>query len=430
MAAMQDDGAPPGGPARLSADGRIPATHAGSLPRPPALLAALRAARNGEPGARAAFAGRLRREVAAIVRRQVETGIDMVGDGELGKASYADYVTDRLSGFGGAARKRRSARDLQDYPRYGRRLVETGGTTPAVAVQACIGPVAPADGSPLAADLENFRLATAAAAPAAAFLTAASPGVIAIFLENQHYPTHDAYVAALAEAMRPEYEAIAAAGFVLQIDSPDLAMGRHLMFKDEDEAGFLRAAAMQAEAIDAATANIPPERMRLHLCWGNYQGPHHCDIPLERILDIAYRARPAMLSVEGANPRHEFEWAVFRERPLPDDKILIPGVVDSTSNFIEHPETVAQRLCRYANVVGRERVIAGTDCGFSTFAALPNVDPDIAWAKLGALAEGAARASDRLRPPPKRSPQTTRRYRGLPKSTRFPGAPAPSPARA
>ncbi len=391
------------GLAELLGGGRIPTTHAGSLPRPPELLAALRAARGGDPGARAAFAERLRGDVAAIVRRQVETGIDMVGDGELGKPGYADYVTDRLSGFGGAARARRSARDLQDYPRYGRRLVEIGGTTPAVATRACTGPVAPADGSFLAADLENFRLATAAAAPAGAFLTAASPGVIAIFLENRHYPTHDAYVAALAEAMRPEYEAIAAAGFVLQIDSPDLAMGRHLMFKDAGEAAFLRAAAMQVEALNGATANIPPERMRLHLCWGNYQGPHHHDIPLERILDIAYRARPAMLSVEGANPRHEFEWAVFRDRPLPDGKVLIPGVVDSTSNFIEHPETVAQRICRYAGAVGRERVIAGTDCGFATFAALPNVDPDIAWAKLAALVEGAARASDRLRPQSRRN---------------------------
>ena len=376
--------------------GRIPTTHAGSLPRSAELLELLAARQAGRAGAADAFAARVRDEVAAVVQRQVDAGIDMVGDGELSKASYSSYVTERLSGFGGEARARRSARDLQDYPRYGRRLVETGGTVPAVATRACVAPVAPADRAPLDADLDNFRRAVERAKPPAAFLSAASPGVIAIFLENRHYSGHDAYVAALADAMRDEYEAIVDAGFVLQIDAPDLAMGRHLMFKDADEAAFRRAAAMQVEAINHATANIAPERMRLHLCWGNYQGPHHCDIPLERILDIVLKARPALISLEGANPRHEFEWTVFRDVPLPDDKALIPGVIDSTSNFIEHPETVAQRICRYAGVVGRERVIAGSDCGFSTFAGLPNVDPDIAWAKIDALAEGAARASDAL----------------------------------
>ena len=377
--------------------GRIPTTHAGSLPRSAELLELLAARQAGRAGAREAFEARVREEVASVVQRQVDAGIDMVGDGELGKASYSSYVTERLSGFGGEARSRRSARDLQDYPRYGRRLVEAGGTVPAVATQACIAPVAPADRAPLEADLENFRRAVERARPAAAFLTAASPGVIAIFLENRHYPSHDAYVAALADAMRDEYEAIVDAGFILQIDAPDLAMGRHLMFKDEDEAAFRRAAAMQVEAIGHATANIAPERMRLHLCWGNYQGPHHRDIALERILDIVLRARPAMISVEGANPRHEFEWTAFRDAPLPDDKALIPGVIDSTSNFIEHPETVSQRILRYAGVVGGDRVIAGSDCGFSTFAGLPNVDPDIAWAKIGSLVEGAARATDALR---------------------------------
>ena len=243
------------------------------------LLALREDAEAGRAGARAALESRTREAVAEAVRRQVEIGVDMANDGEMGKASYSAYVADRLSGFGGAARRRRSAQDLRDFPRYGRRLVEIGGTTPAVARLACIGPVAPADRRPLRAELEDFRRAVDAARPAAAFLTAASPGTIAIFMENQHYPSHDAYVAALADAMREEYEAIAAAGFVLQIDAPDLAMGRHLMFKDSDEAGFLAAAAMQVEAINHATANIPPERMRLHLCWGNYQGPHHRDIP-------------------------------------------------------------------------------------------------------------------------------------------------------
>lgn len=385
-----------GDPVPLLGQGRVPTTHTGSLPRPPDLLALREDAEAGRPGARAALESRTREAVEDVVRRQVEIGVDMANDGEMGKASYSAYVADRLSGFGGAARRRRSAQDLRDFPRYGRRLVEIGGTTPAVAQLACVGPVAPADRRPLRAELENFRRAVDAARPAAAFLTAASPGTIAIFMENQHYPNHDAYVAALADAMREEYEAIAAAGFVLQIDAPDLAMGRHLMFKDSDEAGFLAAAAMQVEAINHATANIPPERMRLHLCWGNYQGPHHRDIPLARIVDIVFRARPALISVEGANPRHEFEWTVLRDSPLPGDKALIPGVVDSTSNFIEHPETVAQRILRYAEVVGRDRVMAGSDCGFATFAALPNVDPDIAWAKIESLVEGAARASDAL----------------------------------
>lgn len=385
-----------GGGVPLLGQGRVPTTHAGSLPRPPDLLALREDAEAGQAGARAALESRTREAVAEAVRRQVEIGVDMANDGEMGKASYSAYVADRLSGFGGAARRRRSAQDLRDFPRYGRRLVEIGGTTPAVARLACVGPVAPADRRPLRAELEDFRRAVDAACPAAAFLTAASPGTIAIFMENQHYPSHDAYVAALADAMREEYEAIAAAGFVLQIDAPDLAMGRHLMFEDSDEAGFLAAAAMQVEAINHATANIPPERMRLHLCWGNYQGPHHRDIPLARIVDIVFQARPALISVEGANPRHEFEWTVLRDSPLPGDKALIPGVIDSTSNFIEHPETVAQRILRYAGVVGRDRVMAGSDCGFATFAALPNVDPDIAWAKLESLVEGAARASDAL----------------------------------
>ena len=315
----------------------------------------------------------------------------------MGKASYSAYVADRLSGFGGAARRRRSAQDLRDFPRYGRRLVEIGGTTPAVARLACIGPVAPADRRPLRAELEDFRRAVDAARPAAAFLTAASPGTIAIFMENQHYPSHDAYVAALADAMREEYEAIAAAGFVLQIDAPDLAMGRHLMFKDSDEAGFLAAAAMQVEAINHATANIPPERMRLHLCWGNYQGPHHRDIPLARIVDIVFQARPALISVEGANPAPRVRMdraprlAAARRQGVDPRRHRLHVELHRASGDrrAAHPPLRRRRRPRPRD--GRLRLRLR-----DLRRASPNVDPDIAWAKLESLVEGAARASDAL----------------------------------
>ena len=380
---------------KLSSD-RILTTHVGSLPRSAELVDVMVAKREGRDYDQAAFDVRVREDVAAIVRKQVETGIDVVSDGELSKISYATYVAERFTGFGGTAKGRRSAKDLREYRAYGRRLVETGGTIPSVGYAACDGPVELADKAFLEADLANFRQAVDAAAPVEAFLNAASPGVIAIFIENQHYPSHEAYVQAVAEAMRVEYEAIVEAGFLLQIDSPDLAMGRHILFGDDDEATFRRNAQIQVEALNHATANIAPEKMRLHLCWGNYQGPHHCDIPLANIIDIVLQARPAAISMEGANPRHSYEWVVFRDNKLPDDKLLLPGVIDSTSNFIEHPETVAQRICRYADVVGRERVIASSDCGFSTFAGFPQVDPEIAWAKMGSLVEGAARASDIL----------------------------------
>jgi len=379
---------------QLSRD-RILTTHVGSLPRPESLRETLMAREAGEAPDQAAFDAAVRTAVADVVRRQVETGIDVVSDGEMSKISYATYVKDRYAGFGGEGR-RKGAADLMDYREFARHLVKIGGTIPSASGPVCLGPITPKDKAPLLADLANFKAAIAATPPLEAFMNAASPGVVSVFLENRHYPNHEAYLEALAAVLKEEYEAIVGAGFLLQIDCPDLAMGRHLAFADKSEDEFRRLAAQHIEVLNAATAGIAPEAMRLHLCWGNYEGPHHHDIGLGRIVDIVVGARPMALSIEGSNPRHEHEWEVFAETPLPDDKVLLPGVIDSTSNFIEHPRLVAQRIERYAGVVGRERVIASADCGFATFAGYPNVFPDIAWAKLAALVEGAGIASRKL----------------------------------
>ncbi|MBM3517228.1 MAG: cobalamin-independent methionine synthase II family protein [Alphaproteobacteria bacterium] len=379
---------------RLSTD-RILTTHVGSLPRPDDLVALLYAKDNGEPYDEAALAAGVRRAVDDVVDQQVEAGIDVVSDGEMAKIGYSTYLKDRLTGFGGEG-GRRVPKDLQDYPEYSKFLVKTRGVPVGLKRPLCQGPVAVKDNRPLEIDLANLRAAVERHRPAESFMNAASPGVVAVFMRNAYYPTHDAYLAALAEVMRLEYESIVAAGFVLQIDAPDMAMGRHILWQDESDESFRRIAAQQIEALNAATGGIAPERMRMHVCWGNYQGPHHCDIPFARIADIVFRARPQALVIEGANPRHEHEWEVYRTAKLPDDKVIIPGVIDSTSNFIEHPELIAQRIRRYADVVGRERVIAGADCGFSTFAGFPQVTPRIAWAKLRSLAEGARLASQQL----------------------------------
>ncbi|MBM3490808.1 MAG: cobalamin-independent methionine synthase II family protein [Alphaproteobacteria bacterium] len=375
---------------------RILTSHVGSLPRPDYLKPLILAKEDGKPVDGAAFDTAVARAVDELVVRQVAIGIDVVSDGEASKASYSTYIKDRLSGFGGPPGKGHAAKDLLEFIDYARWLVSIGGTVRRATGPTCNGPIAAGDGAPLRKDLANFARARAASRPLDAFLTAASPGVAAVFLANAYYPSHSAYLAALAEALRPEYEAIVAAGFVLQLDCPDLAMGRHLMFKALDTEAFRRQAAEHVEVLNAATAGIPPDRLRLHLCWGNYQGPHHHDIALEDILDIVLGSRAQALSIEGANPRHEHEWEVFLKHKLPEDRIVVPGVIDSVSNFIEHPRLVAQRICRYAELVGRERVIAGTDCGFATFAEQPGVHPDIAWAKLSALVEGAAIASERL----------------------------------
>jgi 5-methyltetrahydropteroyltriglutamate--homocysteine methyltransferase len=361
---------------------RILTTHTGSLPRPDWLTA-------DAPGPDVA------RAVAEVVGQQRSAGIDVVSDGEAGKASYATYVTDRLTGFGAvddAPFLGRGRPDLADFPGYARRLSQqvSGGSIDERPV--CVGDVRYTGRAALDAELENLRRATEGTT-ADVFCTAASPGVIARFLPNRHYPSETEYLAALAEAMKEEYDAIVAAAFILQLDCPDLTAGW------DPRTGDLKAQrAMVAErlaVLDHATRDIPGDRMRLHLCWGNYEGPHHLDLPLEAIIDLVLAARPDGVSFEGANPRHEHEWAVFAGRRLPDETVLIPGVIDSTTNFIEHPELIAQRICRYAEVVGAERVLAGTDCGFATFAGLSQVDPGIAWAKLAALSEGARLASER-----------------------------------
>jgi 5-methyltetrahydropteroyltriglutamate--homocysteine methyltransferase len=375
---------------------RILTTHVGSLPRPEPLIALLYAKERGEEFDADALAGAIAGAVGDIVARQIETGLDIVGDGEMGKVSYATYLKDRLNGFGGRSEKGPAARDLLDYLDYAYRLVKAGGTEKTLAGAACDGPLSVRDDGALSRDLVNFAAARAEAAPLEGFLTACSPGVVSIFLQNQYYPSHRDYLEALGAILRDEYEAIVASGALLQIDCPDLAMGRHLVHADKTTEDFRKVAALHIEVLNEAVAAIPPERMRLHLCWGNYEGPHHHDVALADIVDLVFGARPQAISFEAANPRHAHEWEVFEGRKLPDDKIIVPGVIDSTSNFIEHPRLVAQRIERFAGLVGRERVIAGADCGFATFAQRPSVDPEIAWAKLAALVEGASLASARL----------------------------------
>jgi 5-methyltetrahydropteroyltriglutamate--homocysteine methyltransferase len=371
---------------------RILTTHTGSLPRPPDLTAMLEALDGGGAFDEAAFEARVRRAVAEIVRRQVEAGVDVVNDGEQGKVGYSTYVRHRLTGFGGQSAVPSRA-DWADFPEAAARAERRS----AVARPSCNGPIDWRERTAVDKDVANLRAALDGSRPAEAFMTAASPGVIAHFLRNDHYPSREAYLARLVDVMKEEYDAIVRAGFVLQIDCPDLAMGRHLAFPTLSNAEFVKIAEANVEALNHALRDLPPDRMRLHLCWGNYEGPHHRDIPLREIIRVVLKARPQGLSFEGSNPRHEHEWVVFREVKLPDDKVIIPGVLDSTTNFIEHPELVAQRLVRYAEVVGRDRVIAGTDCGFATFGrSTLLVEPEITWAKFASMAEGARLASAQL----------------------------------
>ena len=337
---------------------RILTTHTGSLPRPMDLARILEAKDAGEVVDDATLAQQARNAVAEAVRKQVEAGIDVISDGEQGKVGYSTYPRHRLTGFGGTSSAPARA-DWADFPEAARKY----GQSATVYRPACNAPMDWADPDAYKSDITNFQSAVATANPTEAFMTAASPGVIALFLGNEHYPTHEAYVGRLAELMKDEYEAIVEAGFLLQLDCPDFAMGRHMKFAHLTNQEFLRIADASLEALNHATQNIPADRMRLHLCWGNYEGPHHRDIPLDSVLPVALRARPQAISFEGANPRHEHEWAVFQEIKLPEDKVIIPGIVDSTTNFIEHPRLVAQRIERYARMVGRERVIAGSDCG-------------------------------------------------------------------
>ena len=364
-------------------------THTGSLPRPPELTEALRRRDHGQAGENG-LDDQVRDAVADVVRRQAASRVSVVNDGEAGKIGYSTYVKERLDGFGGEGGLIGLPADLTEFPEYTQRVM--GGID--FAMPACVGPVAYRDLDAVRADIANLKAALDGADVEDAFLSAASPGVIAVFLQNQHYGSHEEYVAALADEMKKEYDEIHQAGIVLQIDCPDLAMTRQMV--DESLEDFRTRARTNVEALNHATRDIPPDDMRMLLCWGNYEGPHHHDVALRDIIDIVFEARPAAISFEAANPRHEHEWTVFEDVKLPEGKVLIPGVLDSTTNYIEHPDLIAQRLVRYGKLVGPENVMAGSDCGFATFANLLTVDPGITWAKLAAMADGAERASKEL----------------------------------
>jgi 5-methyltetrahydropteroyltriglutamate--homocysteine methyltransferase len=371
----------------------IETTHVGSLPRGPELTPLLLARDHGEPYDAAEFDRVVQAAVVDGVQRQIEAGVTIVSDGELGKVGYSTYIIERLEGFGGHS-ERKPALDLAALPELRAKLAAIMGSQEFTRAS-CIAPVRLRTLEPLQDDIRRFTKALAGT-NVRAFLNSASPGLITAFQPNAHYPDHEAYLADLVTAMRPEYEAIHAAGFELQLDCPDLAMSRHTGYQDVSEAEFLKVAEANVEALNAATANIPPDRMRMHVCWGNYEGPHDHDIPLERILPIILKARPATILFEAANPRHEHEWIVWRDAKLPGDKILAPGLIDTCSNYVEHPELIAQRIERFAAIVGPDRVIASTDCGFGTFAGYGKIDPAVAWKKLRALREGADLAAARL----------------------------------
>jgi 5-methyltetrahydropteroyltriglutamate--homocysteine methyltransferase len=376
---------------------RILTTHVGSLPRPQDVTEVVFAQERGETVDPARFDAVMAAAVDEAVRLQVEAGIDMISDGETSKISYATYIKDRITGFDGDS-PRAPPKDLEDYPSFLQRQAKGGGT-PTYRRPKCVGEIAVKTMDPLQADLARLRAAMDRHPPAAGgFMNAASPGVIALFQPNEHYPDQDSYLEALAEAMRQEYETIVAAGLILQLDSPDLGLGRHMMYKDRSDEEYLQLIHGHVEALNHALRNVPADRVRMHVCWGNYEGPHHCDVEMGVILPTLMKAKPAGLLFETSNPRHQHDWNYFSEfrAHIPEDKILIPGVIDSTTNFIEHPQVVAERIERFANIIGRDRVIAGTDCGFSTFAGFGVVDPNIVWAKLKALSDGAAIASERL----------------------------------
>ncbi len=374
---------------------RILTTHVGSLPRPQDVVDVVFADDRGEHVDPERFERVIGDAVADRVRHQVDAGIDLVSDGEMSKIGYATYIRHRLSGFEVGDVPRATPADLDAYPRFRDRLAQAGGSARYLR-PICRGPITYEHPEPLQRDLAHLKAATDGQPVAGAFMNAPSPGIIALFQPNEYYDTLDDYLDAIGEAMKHEYEAIVAAGVQLQIDAPDLAMGRHIMYRDRSDAEFVRSAERHVEAINRALREIPADRVRLHICWGNYEGPHHLDIDLPKIVDVILRAKPATLLFEAANPRHAHDWATWRDAAIPDDKVLAPGVLDSTTNYIEHPELVAQRLLTYAEIVGPERVIAGTDCGFGTWAGFGAIDPDICWAKMRSLAEGAQIAGARV----------------------------------
>ena len=379
----------------LRSNDRILTTHVGSLPRSQAVTDVL-FAREGNGTMPANPDKVIRDAVIDIVRKQVEVGVDIVSDGEMGKISYATYIKDRLSGFDGDT-PREPGQDLVEHPRLLEKLAKLGSTAKYRRPK-CVAEIKVKDLGPMNEDIANFNAAIAAAKPKEAFINTASPGTIALFQPNDFYKTQDAYLEAVAEGMRAEYEGLTKAGLLIQIDAPDMAMGRHTMYRDRTENDFVSLAARHIEVLNHALRNVPADRIRMHVCWGNYEGPHTHDVPMEKLLPVVMKAKPQAILFEAANPRHAHEWKVFRDlkSQVPDDKILVPGVLSTTTNYVEHPELVAERLENLASVVGRERVIAGTDCGFGTFAGFGPVDPDIVWLKLKSLVDGAALASKRL----------------------------------
>ncbi len=370
---------------------RFLTTHTGSLPRPEDLVRMMYAREEGVPVDNAALAARIRSAVEESVHKQAGAGVDIVNDGEMSKPSYATYVKDRLAGFGGSGNTF-VYQDLVEFPNLAKRVFGDPGRSRRK-TPACNAPISVRDPQAVRADVDNLKAAAAQVKTEEMFMSAASPGVIGLFFRNDHYRGEEEYLFAIAEAMRHEYETVAKSGVVLQIDCPDLAMGRHIQYANLSLEDFRKKARLHVEALNHALANIAPEQLRMHVCWGNYEGPHHCDVPLEHIIDIVLTARPSAISFEAANPRHAHEWKVFETVKLPEGKVLIPGVIESKTNFIEHPELVAQRIGRYAKLAGRENVIAGSDCGYGTWVGQAAVDADVVWAKLAAMAEGARIAS-------------------------------------
>jgi 5-methyltetrahydropteroyltriglutamate--homocysteine methyltransferase len=366
---------------------RFLTTHAGSLPRPDDLIRIMYAKEEGVPVDPKPLADHIKSAVAEVVKKQAEAGVDLINDGEMSKPSYATYIKDRLDGFGGTGNTF-VYQDLAEFPRLERKVFGDPGRSRRK-TPACNGPISVRDKVSPQTDADNLNAGLSAVKAVGGFMSAASPGVVSLFFRNDYYKDFETYIYAIADAMRNEYETVAKAGFVLQIDCPDLGMGRHIQYADLSLPEFRKRAALHVEALNHAVADIPSEQLRMHVCWGNYEGPHHRDVPLADIIDIVFKAKPCAISFEAANPRHAHEWTLFERVKLPDGKVLIPGVIESKANFIEHPELIAQRIGRYAKLVGRENVIAGSDCGYGTWVGQAAVDPDVVFAKLAAMAEGA-----------------------------------------
>lgn len=371
---------------------KILTTHVGSLPRTQEVVDFIFAREKEQPYDQAAFDACMTSAVFETVRRQVEAGVDIVSDGETSKISYATYVKDRYTGFDGDS-PRNAPADLKQFPTFLQRLADDGGT-PTYARPMCVGEVKSKGQGELEKDIANLKSAMAEHGVERGFMNAASPGVISLFLQNDFYPTREAYLEALADAMKAEYETIVASGLDLQLDCPDLALSRHMLFNNLSDEEFIKIANSHVEALNYALSGVPAEKVRVHICWGNYEGPHICDIPMSKMFDTLMSTKARYVLFETSNPRHGHEWCVFKDRKndIPEDKVLVPGVVDTTTNFVEHPDLVAQRIERFVDIVGADRVIAGSDCGFGTFAGFGAVDPEIAYAKLSSLAQGAAKS--------------------------------------